>query len=61
MKYTVENTATQEITTHRTWGAAMRAASKIPDHEVVITEIDRDGSREYNQAGQQLRADGHYR
>lgn len=59
--YTVENTATETITTHRTWGAAMRAAAKAGDsREVIILEKDRDGVREYNPKGQIMGRDGHW-
>ncbi len=59
-RYTVENTATEERTEHRTWGAAMRAAAKHDSRDVVIIETDRDGSREYNTEGKILGRDGHY-
>jgi hypothetical protein len=60
MKYIVENTKTEKITEHRTWQAAMNAAAKHPAEDVVITEIDRDGERTYNQAGQVMSRDGHF-
>jgi hypothetical protein len=61
MKYIVENTRTEKISEHRTWGAAMRAAAKAGEsHEVVITERDRDGERTYNTEGQVMSRDGHW-
>jgi hypothetical protein len=59
-RYTVENTRIEQITNHATWGAAMRAAAKHPADDVRIIEKDRDGEREYNTEGKQLRANGHF-
>jgi hypothetical protein len=61
MKYTVENTRTEQISEHKTWGAAFRAAVKSAagnSHEVIITERDRDGERTYNLAGELTSRDG---
>jgi hypothetical protein len=64
VKYTVENTATEQRSTHRTWSAAMRAAARhleqYQEHQIIIIEKDRDGEREYNTAGQILSHDGHF-
>jgi hypothetical protein len=59
--YTVENTATETRSEHRTWSAAIRAAAKAGDpREVVIIERDRDGERTYNTRGQVMSRDGHF-
>ncbi len=60
MKYTVENTTTEKITTHSTWGGAMREAAKHPQEQVIIIEKDRDGERTYNALGQVMSRDGHW-
>lgn len=63
-RYTVENTQTEESSSHSTWSAAFKAADKLAKgepHNVRIIESDRDGEREYNIEGKQLRRDGHYR
>lgn len=60
-KYSVENTATEKRSEHKTWRAAMLAATKAGDsHEVVIVERDRDGERTYNTAGRVMNRGGHW-
>jgi hypothetical protein len=58
-RYTVLNTKTKILTHHRRWGSAMIAADRHPPEEVIITEIDRKGRRQYNHDGRTLRDSGH--
>jgi hypothetical protein len=64
MKYLVENTRTEERSEHKTWRSALNHGFILvgsgDEHDVRIIERDRDGEREYNLAGKQLRANGHY-
>jgi hypothetical protein len=58
--YTVENTQTGVITTHKTWHAAIRAASQIPSDKVIILAHDSDMVREYNKNGEMLLPNGQF-
>ena len=61
MKYKAENTKTGQSSTHANWRSAFKAAKAMGDpDDIVITERDRDGEREYNVEGKRLRENGHY-
>jgi hypothetical protein len=49
-KYIVENTETGKRSEHKSWKAAVRAASQFPAPRIF--ERDRDGEREYNILGE---------
>lgn len=64
-KYTVENSVSEERSTHGSWQAAMNAALRSAlkaggEDAVTITEKDMDGERVYNTAGEVMSRDGHF-